>query len=78
MPYSCRHRQTHHVPISLRPSLSVVLGHGRDHVELSQDGEAAGPTITQLKNTLQIASPFLEILALHIPANELSMRVRSK
>ena len=62
--------ETNHVPLSLRRSLSVVLGYGRDHVELSQDGEAAGPTITQLKNTLQIDSPFLEIFALHIPARE--------
>ena len=71
MPYSCRHRRNQPRPfIFLRSSLSVILGYGCDHIELSQDGEAAGPTITQLKNTLQIDSPFLEIFALHIPARE--------
>ena len=70
IPYSCIHRRNPPRPFIFRPSLSAILGHGRDHVKLSQDRETAGPTITQLKDTLQVASPFLEILAMHIPANE--------
>ena len=52
--------------ISLSDSLSAVLGDSGKDIQLSQNCEAVGSPVVQLKDTLQPHNPLLKLLAMHL------------